>query len=834
LLFEAPTIETLAREVERERRGGGAQAPVPPLVSVARDRRLPVSFGQQRLWFLDRLAPESAAYNMPVPLRFRGALSVPARAASIAGIVARHEILRTSYGGDLEDGPEQRIAPIGAAARIARVRSIDLARLPGDVLGRESRRLVTAEARRPFDIARGPVLRVELFRLGAGDHVALFNVHHIASDGWSAGILVEEIAAFYAAAVTGGAVELSALPVQYADFAVWQRRRLAGEALDAELGWWRERLAGTPALLELPADRQRPPIQSFLGEIHPFVWPAALAARLEAAARRSSTTPFSLLLAAFASLLARLSGRPLLSVGTPIAGRDRLETERLIGLFVNTLVLPLEAPGELTFRRLLAQVRETSLAAFAHQELPFDLLVDALQPERSLAFNPLFQVMFVLQNVPMGGLDLPDVALEPFGFGGGGAQLDLELMMTAEGGTLSGSLNAATDLFDPATARRWIGHLETLLDGALADPERRLDELPLLEPSERHQLEVEWNASGAPVPFERRAHELIFEWAERTPTAIAAAEAEARWTYAELVSRARRAAGRLAGSGVGPGTVVALLADRSLEFLGAVLGILEAGGAYLPLDPLHPAGRLAQVLERSGTPFVVVAPDFAEVLVKALATLDAERRPRVLTLESLLAEGGEDVEAPRRRADGADLAYAIFTSGSTGVPKGAMVEHRGMLNHLFAKIGELSLSTGDVVAQTATQSFDISVWQFLAALVVGGRVEIFDDLTAHDPARLLPEVARRGVTILETVPSILRFLLDEIEELYGAGGKARPGAPDLSRLRWLIPTGEALPPELARRWLARCPNIPLLNAYGPTECSDDVTHHRVLEPPAFF
>src|SRR6185295_4519334 len=358
---------------------------------------------------------------------------------------------------------------------------------------------------------------------------------------------------------------------------------------------------------------------------------------------------------------------------------------------------------------------------------------------------------------------LPGLALSPFALAGEAAQFDLELGMGVEDGRVGGVLKIATDLFDGTTAVRWLGHFEALMAAAFDEPDRRAGDLPLLRPAERHHLLVEWNASGLAVPAEQRAHELIFERAGRTPAAIAvvaagaAAEPGGELTYGELAARARAAAGRLAARGVRPGTVVAVLADRGLDFLSGILGVFAAGGAYLPLDPLHPAPRLAQVLERSETPLVLVSPAYESALDGALAMLPSAARPEVADLASLFAgeeEPAASARATLERPGANDLAYAIFTSGSTGVPKGALVEHRGMLNHLCAKIADLSLSAGDAIAQTASQSFDISVWQFLAALLVGGRVEIFDDATAHDPARLLPEVARRGVTILETVPSI--------------------------------------------------------------------------------
>ncbi|HXU44185.1 MAG TPA: condensation domain-containing protein, partial [Thermoanaerobaculia bacterium] len=628
-LFEAPTVERLAERIALVRLALPADiaALAPPIVPVPRTGDLPVTFGQERLWFLDRLQPGNPAYHIPAALVLAGRLDRAALAASLSHVVRRHEVLRSIYveapaGHEALPGVRQRILPASPLA----LPLTDLAALPAARRDEAARALARREATRPFDLGRDLPVRSALVRLAPERHLASFTMHHIASDGWSMGLLVREVAALYAAALAGRPSPLPELPVQVADVAAWQRGWLDGATLDRQLAYWVERLSGAPALLELPADRPRPPVQRSAGAARSFVWPAELAGRLEAAARRSAATPFMLLLAAFDALLARLSGADDLSVGTPIAGRNRLETEALIGLFINTLVVRVAAPPDLSFRALVERVREASFGAFAHQELPFERLVDALQPERSLAWNPLFQVMFVLQNAPMGSLDLPGLAVEPYALGEESAQFDLELAMGVENGRLAGTLKIATDLFDGTTAERWLGHLGTLLDAALAQPDLALRELPLLTGSERHQVEIEWNASGLAVPAEQRAHELIFEWAERTPRAIAAAEPGAELTYAQLADRARAAAARLsarlskqrASRDLPPDALVAILADRSLDFLSAILGVLAAGCAYLPLDPLQPAPRLAQVLARSRTPLVLASAPFEGVLREAL------------------------------------------------------------------------------------------------------------------------------------------------------------------------------------------------------------------------
>jgi len=730
-------------------------------------------------------------------------------------VVRRHEALRTTFPA-VDGRPVQRIAPPAALA----VPLVDLTALPAGARDRLARSLVHREALRPFDLGRGPLVRACLLRLGAEEHAALFTLHHIVADGWSMGILVREVAALYAALLERRPAALQPLPLQYADFAVWQQEHLADRVLGEQLAAWRQRLAGAPLVLELPADHPRPPMPSGRGGTRTILLPAELSAAAGALGRREGATLFMVLLAAFDALLHRTTGRDDLIVGTDVANRNRAETEGVIGFFINQLALRVDLAGDPPFRELLARVRETALAAYAHQDLPFERLVEELQPERDLSRQPIFQVAFVLQNVPVGLLHLPGLTLSPLEGGGGTAKLDLTVVATETPSGCWVNAEYATDLFDPPTIDRLLGHLATLLAAAVDDPSWPLSTLPLLPAAERQQVLIEWNDSRLDFPASRPFIRLFAERAAATPEAIAAADPDGRLTYADLAWRASRLSAGLAAGGVGPESLVALLADRGLDFLSAVLGIFRAGGAYLPLDPQHPRMRLAQLVAASGARVAVASRALAAGLAEAVASLPAADRPRLLVLEDLLERPAPALRQPPKGS----LAYVIYTSGSTGAPKGAMVEQRGMLNHLQAKIADLGLTAADVVAQTASQCFDISVWQLLAALLAGGRVEIFPDEVAHDPLRLLAEVERRSVTVLETVPSLLRLLIEDLE----ARGADRPV---LGRLRWMIPTGEALPPDLCRRWLLLHPRIPLLNAYGPTECSDDVTHHPIHEIP---
>ncbi len=816
-LFEAPTLAALAARVAQAM-GAGAPADAPRIRPVARGGVLPLSYAQERLWFLHQLEPDSPAYNVPIAVRLRGRLDRFALARALSAIIRRHESLRTTFAG-LDAGPVQVIGPPAAME----LPVVDLAGLPAALRDATARRIAAAEARGPFDLTAGPVVRAALLRAADGDHIALLTFHHIATDAWSMGVLVREVAAFYDAFSRGEPASLPELPIQYADFAVWQRQWLEGGEKARQIAYWRQRLAGAPTLLQLPADRPRPAAQTFRGAVETLALPADLARRLAGLSRRAGTTLFMTLLAVFQELLRRYTGQEDLCVGSPIANRARVELEGLIGFFVNTLVLRADLSADPSTLDLLGRVRDMTLEAYAHQDLPFEWLVGELGSERSLSHTPLFQVMLALQNAPAERLRVHDLELAVVGVERGVAKFNLELALSATGDGITGAAEYNRDLFDATTIRRLLRHFDTLLRTAAAAPERRLSELSLLADEEAHQLAVEWNDSRAADPARLGFSQRFTAQAKRAPDAAAAACQGTVLSYRELHRRAGALAGWLRARDIGSGSLVALLADRGLDFLTAVLGVLEAGAAYLPLDPLHPPSRLAQVLERSGARVVLAGDPLLAIAYDALAAMRSGRPPAVHALAPLAARRGS-VRQRSVEADPAALAYVIFTSGSTGLPKGAMITRQGMLNHLDAKIGDLQLGSGDVIVQTASQCFDISVWQLLAALVVGGRVEILPDEVSHQPARLLDAAEDAGATVFETVPSLLHLLLEEMESRGSA-------APRLRALRWLVPTGEALPPELCRRWLDRHPRVPLVNAYGPTECSDDVTHHRLAEAP---
>ncbi|HEX2268089.1 MAG TPA: amino acid adenylation domain-containing protein, partial [Pyrinomonadaceae bacterium] len=772
----------------------------------------PLSFGQQRLWFLDQLEPDNPVYNIPAAIRLNGSLNVDALVHSLNELVRRHEVLRTTF--TIVDGhPAQVIHE----AKPLPLPIVDLQKLSADEREARALQLVAVEARKPFNISSEPPIRAQLLRMDENDHVILVSMHHIASDLFSRMILVREIAALYQAYDQNMPSPLAELPIQYADYALWQRQWLQGEVLERQLRYWKNQLDGAAAVLELPTDRPRPPVQSYRGASLPFTPSIELARALKDLARAEGVTLFMLLMAAFQTLLFRYCGQRQISVGTPVAGRTRRETEGLIGFFINTLVLRTDFSGDPTFRQLLQRVKEVALGAFAHQDVPFEKLVEELNVERSLSHTPLFQVMLDLQTLQPDDFQLSGLTLTPLAPEQPTAKFDLNFDIVDANDTLTGVLEYSTDLFDSETIARMLAHFEQLLSEVVAHPQRRISSLRLLSEAERTQMLVEWNNTEADYPRHLTMAQLFEQQVERTPQAIAVNEKDRALTYAELNQRADRLARLLIEEGIDTEAVVPLLMNRQIDLLTMILAVFKVGAAYLPLDPLHPPQRLRQIIARSGAGLIVAAGEFMPKLEEALSDIEA---PRLLALEELL-EREAAAENLDRSSDPANLAYLIYTSGSTGVPKGVMIEQQGMINHLFAKIRDLQLSGDDVVAQTASQCFDISVWQFLAVLLVGGRVSIFDDETTHDPGQLLAQVDQERITILEVVPSMLRAMLAE----------ANRTASRFSTVRYLLATGEALAPELARQWLLSQPEIPLINAYGPTECSDDVTHHLLTTPP---
>jgi len=769
----------------------------------------PLSFGQEQLWVIDQLAPGSPAYNIVEGLRLSGPLDVAALERALAAVVRRHEALRTTFRAATADGrPVQVIAPALAVP----LRVVDLGALPAATREAAAQERAAEEARLPFDFGRGPLLRATLLRLDAGAHLLVLVVHHIVADGWSMGLLIRELAACYAAAVDGAEApaELPVLPVQYADFARQQREWLRGENIADHLAYWTQQLGGMPDSLDLPADRPRPPVQTFRGAWYEFALPAELYAAIVRLSQKERVTPFMTLLAAFQALLHRYTGRDDIVVGSPVAGRTRTETEGLIGLFMGMLVLRGDLAGDPTFRELLGRARDLALDAYDHQDMPFEHLVEELRPARDPSRNPLFQVMFALQNMPAPPNNMAGVDLRREEIHTGTAKFDLSLILIpqTEDGGLRGLLEYNTDLFEEATIARMAEHFRTLLEGIAADPDRRLSALPLLTEVERRQLLVDWNSTVAPLP-EATLPALVAAQAARTPDAVAVVCADEELTYAALEGRADRLARRLRELGVGPDVLVGLYTERSLAMVVGLLGILKAGGAYVPLDPSFPVERLAFMAADAALPVLVTQAALVGRLPAHAARVvlldDPDPDPDAAAGDAGDAGGGATLD---------DLAYVLYTSGSTGHPKGVQIPHRALVNFLASMRRAPGLTAADTLLAVTTLSFDIAGLELYLPLIVGARLVVAGRDVAVDGAALAATLTRTGATVMQATPATWRLLLD-------AGWQGDP------RLTALC-GGEALPGELAARLRPRVGA--LWNMYGPTETTIWSTIQEVAEP----
>ncbi|HYU31238.1 MAG TPA: 2,3-diaminopropionate biosynthesis protein SbnA [Thermoanaerobaculia bacterium] len=810
-LFESSTVAELARDVREAREAREAGSPAPPITPVPRDRDLPLSFAQQRLWLIDQLDPGGSLYNLPLALRLTGEVAPALLERLFAEIVRRHEALRTTF--DFRGGqPVQVIAPPEPAPQLP---LIDLSGLrnrsdPADLEAREATALALAraEACRPFDLRRRPLLRLALLRLDASDHLLLLTLHHIVSDGWSMGVLVREIAALHAAFSRGLPSPLPALPVQYADFAVWQRSWLRGAVLDAQLDLWRRRLAGAPRLLELPTDRPRPAAQTFRGATRPIALSAALAEGVREVCRRESMTPFMVLLAAWALLLGRLAGQDEVVLGTPIAGRNRREIEDLIGFFINTLALRIELfpsrsqPKEPSFRELLGRVRETALEAFALQDVPFERLVEELVVERDLACSPLFQVLFALQNAPAAALTIPGLSLAPVAVDSGTAKFDLALSLTEVPAGFAGFLQHNTDLFEDATAERLLARFAALLEAAVADPGCTLPDLPLLLPPERHQMLREWNDIAEVDSPGVLLHDLLATQAAKTPDSVVAVLAGEALSYRELDRRAHRLARRLIDLGVAPDGPISLLADPDPQALIGMLGILKAGCGFVPIDPRHPDERLAWTLEDCDCAVLVTQRRHlkrAEALARAAGGLR-----HIVCLEDVLPSGPPRSGRGRDPGELRSLAYVVYTSGSTGRPKGVQVVHESLVPMLVWGCAYFGLGAHTRVLQSLSFCFDFGIFEQLTTVLAGGTL-VFPGEAAGDPAAYAREIVRSGINTLHTTPAFAR-------ELAAAGL-------GLESLEILHLGGEALSWETVARLCEAAPRATVYNGYGPTEAT---------------
>jgi amino acid adenylation domain-containing protein/non-ribosomal peptide synthase protein (TIGR01720 family) len=794
---------------------------------------LPLAYTQQRLWFLDQLLPGNPAYNYTAAKHWVGPLNQAALQRSLDEIVRRHEILRTTFPA-VEGQPVQQIAAFISVP----LPVVDLEAWPLAAREVEVRRRAEAALRQPFDLAQGPLLRAELLRLTETEHVFLFTMHHTVWDGWSMGIFERELAALYEAFCDDRLSPLPELPIQYADYALWQRQWLESGILEEQLAYWKRRLAGAPTMLDLPTDRPRPAIQTMRGQKQWPRFPATLTQALKALSQQQGVSLYMTVLAAFNTLLHRYSGQTDILLGVPIANRTQPETETLIGFFANTLVIRTDLSGDPTFLELLRRVRETTLEAYAHQDLPFERLVEELQPERDMSRNPLFQVMFNLgHEAPDTGVSLRGLqTVNDIEVDGGTSLFDLGLWLGESPEGLRGILEYSTDLFEPSTLTRMMGHFQCLLEGIVANPAQRLSALPLLTSAEREQLLNEWNATQVNWPVEHCLHEWVALQVERTPDAIAVIfdglteHGPQALTYRELNQRADQLAHYLRAKGIGPDVPVGVCMERALELVVALLGILKAGGAYLPLDPTYPAERLAFMLEDSQVPVLLTQSGVLEGLSGVGGDNEGPRpkdegprtknkgpksnhSPFVICLDTEWETiTNSELSATSRQQPPPDsLAYIIYTSGSTGKPKGAMLSHQGVCNRLWWMQAAYQLTSADRILQKTSFSFDVSVWEFFWPLITGACLVLAIPEGHKDGAYLVNVIGEQAITTLHFVPSMLGVFLEQ------------PGLETCQSLQRVICSGEALPLEFQTRFMSRLP-AELHNLYGPTEASIDVTY----------
>ncbi|WP_438331494.1 amino acid adenylation domain-containing protein [Burkholderia pseudomallei] len=801
-VFDAPVLSALAERLEAEN-----TEVLPPIPLAPRDGRIALSLAQQRLWFLTQLEGVSEAYHMSGAVRLDGPLNREVLQRALNRIVMRHEALRTCFVRE-EGEPIQVIQP-----------HADLTMSYHDLREAEqseqqAKNLSQAHASAPFDLSRDLPVRVLLLQLEDEAHVVQVVMHHIASDGWSVGVFLQELSALYGSFIAEQDDPLAPLPLQYADYAAWQRRWLASGQLEKQGAFWQTNLSGAPTLLELPTDRPRPPKQSHAGASVEVKLGAALSERVKRLSQRHGVTPYMTLLSSWAAVLSRLSGQEEVVIGSPVAGRNRTEVEALIGFFVNTLALRLDLSSEPTVGELLKRTKAQVLSAQAHQDLPFDQVVERVKPPRSTAHPPLFQVMFVWQNMPAGELTIPGLTIRAVETPLQTAQFELTLSLQEAGDDIVGHLNYASALFDESTVRRYVTYWCRLLEGMTAGAaDQTIVGLPLLDEAERKQVVYAWNATERDYPIEQCIHQLFEAQVDRKPEAIALTFDGQRLSYAELNARANRLAHYLQARGVGPDRLVALCAERGIEMVVGLLAILKAGGAYVPLDPSHPPERLRRMLDDTN-PVAVLVDDIGADALASFGSHVAARSPRVHLSRDIAqwrACSPANPPTPRERA-ARRLAYVIYTSGSSGEPKGVMNEHRGVVNRLWWMQQTYALDERDAVLQKTPFSFDVSVWEFFWPLMSGARLVIAKPEGHKDPAYLSELIDRERVTTLHFVPSMLQAFLEDEGAARGCGSVKR-----------VMCSGEALPPSLVKRFYRCLPDARLHNLYGPTEAAVDVT-----------
>ena len=772
--------------------------PAEPIPRRAERGTAPLSFAQQRLYFLDRLKPGSAAYNVVRAIRIRGVLDVPALERALGELLRRHESLRARFR---EDGA--RILAEIAPALPFSLSVIEIRPVAGGKGETEALELAEEEAGRPFDLALGPLFRAKLLRFDAQDHIVVLTMHHIASDAWSVGLVFRELSALYGAFSAGQPSPLPELPIQYGDFAQWQKGWFAGEVLEQQLSYWREQLTGDPATLRLPTDHPRPTLPGSRGTVTSVHFSQELTEALQELSRRESVTLFMTLLAAFEALLSRYTGQEDIVVGIPIANRGRPEIEGLIGFFANTLALRSDLSGNPTFREVLGRVREVALGAYAHQDLPFEKLVEELRPERSLGRNPLFQVMMSFQSAAPGPPALRGLTLDLVPVETKTSKFDLALGVEEKEGSLSCRCEYSIDLFEDTTIQRMLGHFRNLLEGIVADPDRRLSAFDLMSDSERHQVLVEWNQTETEYPRDKTVHGLFEEQAQKAPQSVAVELEGKRLTYGQLNERANRLARYLRKRGVGPEVLVGLCVERSLEMVVGLLGILKAGGAYLPLDPAYPGERLRFMLEDAGAQLVLTQQRLASSVPAS-----AQRVQLDADWAQIARESGEN---PASQTSPENLAYVIYTSGSTGKPKGVEIEHGSIANHIRCAADRFGLHPGERALQFASLSFDVATQEILATLSGGATLVLRSEGMIDTVATFLARCREWKLTVLHLPTSYWH----ELVAVSAAEGLRLPES-----VRLMIVGGEKALPERFAQWHEIAgKRVQFFNAYGPTEAT---------------
>jgi amino acid adenylation domain-containing protein len=828
-IFTAPTIHEMAARIDAQKQDAARHIPHLPRDGTL----LPLSFAQERLWFLNQLEPENPFYNTPVALRLEGNLQKDALFGALEDLVLRHEVLRTAFRND-KGQPRQ--FPLGKVQ--VPVFEKDISHLPDSERAATLLELALQESATPFlDLSTPPLLRVTLIALGHEDYALLITMHHIVTDGWSLNVLTRDLSHFYRLRSGTHPKPLPTLSIQYADFAAWQRETLRGEILETQLQYWRSHLRGAPPMLSLPTDHARPALQQFRGKTHRFDVSRPTRDALNALALEENATLFMALLSGFAVVLSRHSGQQDLVIGSPIANRQHSDLSELLGFFVNTLALRLDLSDQPTFRDLLRRTRRVALDAYAHQDLPFERLVDDLQPERNLSRSPLFQVMFALQNMTLDAVDLQELKISPIQVPRVAALFDMVLDFWDTPAGLHGVLDYDCALFEAASAQRMMRHLEIALESFAENPDRPIQEITLVDAQERAKVLALANGPAVNHPVHQSFATAFEAQVASTPTRIAAWDAGKTADYAELNRRANQVANLLRFAGFPPNQAVGVMLPRGLDYLSAILGVIKAGGFFLPLDPGYPESRLRYMLENSGCAWLLTtASAFQSVLGKGAPSslqsvllfeghvLSEKLAPalQIFDTASLLTQSTEN---PLVANTATDILYLLYTSGSTGHPKGAMVRHDGALNHIYAEARLLELNHHTAFLQSAPSSSDISVWQCLAPLVLGGRVVFADFDTVCTPTALFALIRNTEVTLIELVPVVLESLLTYAEQ-------QTPDERSLSALRRAMVTGETVSAALVNRWFSVWPNIPLVNAYGPTEAADDVCQHEMHGPLA--